>query len=142
MSEHLGVKGYVNYYHNAFNEKGEFCFCRHCKKSTDRALIELHQGIASDWIKVICARCNKTIFTSELEKRRFTKDNKKCFICKKKVASEDCSCVSYSSKPKSKVKYLCSNKCYKIWDKQSNLTCSDKPNSATNQKRFVGKEGR
>ncbi len=76
MSEHMSINGEVNYQHLPYDEEGAFTYCKHCKHTCERATVELHQGIASNWICLRCSRCKKSIWTGEI-KRKQTKDDKK-----------------------------------------------------------------
>ncbi len=111
MSEHMSINGEVNYWHLPSDEKGAFTFCNNCKKTYDRVIVEFHNGIVNDWMVLICSKCKKAIWTSELERKQ-TKDNKKCAICKKPTNWIDCEAHGGSFGNK-KHNYWCSKKCYK-----------------------------
>ncbi len=107
----MSINGKVNYLHLPYDEEGAFTFCNHCKKTCERVTIELHQGFLEDWINLICSRCKKSIWTSELDRKR-TKDNKKCFNCKKPTNNMDCDCSVCGGKLGKRIRYYCSEKCY------------------------------
>jgi len=54
MSEHLSITGPCDFFHMPMDEEGGFAFCHHCKKVKKALVIELHQGICSDYIQCIC----------------------------------------------------------------------------------------
>jgi len=110
MSEHMSINGVVNYWHLPYDEEGAFTYCNHCKKTCDRVTVEFHEGWMDNWINLRCAKCKKSIWTSKL-KRKQTKDDKKCQICKKPTNWIDCEIHggSFSNK---RHNYWCSRKCY------------------------------
>ena len=103
MSEHLSIKGKVNYWHLPYDEEGAFSYCHHCKRTCDNAEISLHNGIVNDWIQLSCGHCKKTIWVSQLcadkdhcsEKcREMIKDNEKCIICECPTNTYDMDCYT------------------------------------------------
>lgn len=66
MSEHLGVKGKVDYYHLPMGDEYGITYCLRCKDSCEEAIFEIHQGIEGYWLKFICGHCKKTIWTAGL----------------------------------------------------------------------------
>ena len=134
MSEHLGVKGKVEYYHDSFGDKDEITYCQRCKDTCEKATFEIHQGILGYWLKFVCGHCKKTIWVAGLIDRsdfegygdtkfsandfmkrlegkliRKISDDAICAICGKKTNYYDASCVSLSDKKNS---YYCSKACY------------------------------
>lgn len=125
MSEHIGVKGKVEFYHLPYREYDGFTACKNrecCEKGdfTDKLIIEFHEGFLTDWMQVICGRCKKTIWVANLNgRRKQVKNNKKCEFCKKPTNQYDCfyygSCGIYK---KGKTYYICSKKCDKEINKE------------------------
>lgn len=105
-----------------------FSFCRRCNRTKRKLRIEFHEGIVSDWIKVICPSCDKTIWVAELtsdeedmqkgfkrlrdEGRVLIKDNAKCAVCKKPTNYYDCAIYRLDDK------YFCSERCEREYDKR------------------------
>ncbi len=114
MSEHMSIKGSVDYWHLPYDEQGGLTYCNHCKETCDKVSIELHNGIASDWMNVVCGKCNKSIWTAKVKTRQ-TKNDKKCAICKKPTNWIDSSVSGGTGK---KMEYWCSPKCYKKHEKE------------------------
>lgn len=119
MSEHLGIKGNIEYYHLPYGEKGSFSYCHHCKRTCDKALVEFHQGWVNDWIKFVCGHCKKTIWVSQLcseedfsaeERRKMVEDNLKCIVCLKPTNSYDMDC--YTIDDNEEIVGLCSECSY------------------------------
>jgi hypothetical protein len=121
MSEHISISGAVDFYHLPYRESDGFTACQYCLKKdkfSDRLRVEFHEGFGSDWMKVVCTRCKKTIWVANLEgRRKMIKDNKKCEICKKPTNHYDCYCTCFSGLYKKKKIYLCSKKCSNSFDK-------------------------
>jgi len=112
MSEHMKIKGKVDYWHLPYDEEGAFTFCNHCEETCDKVSVEFHQGWMEDWMNVNCGKCKKSIWTSKL-KRKMTKDDKKCHICGKPTNWVDCSCKSFRV-GEGRDFYTCSERCYNI----------------------------
>lgn len=127
MSEHTYIKGNCDYVHMPYREINGFTYCKHCKQFVDKIEIQFHEGWLSDWMQVVCCKCNKTIWTMEFgdenkdaEKpgiKIYTKDDKKCCICGKPTNHYDCRYSSFGGRNKKKTVYICSNKCAKIDEK-------------------------
>ena len=117
MSEHLGIKGRIRYYHMAYDDPYSITWCPHCKESTSKAEICLHEGFDGHWVQFICTQCDKTIWTAKLGKRKLEKLNRKCYICKKPTSYYNCYTYTYELKENSRGKYLCSKKCYNKFEK-------------------------
>ena len=145
MSEHMSITGECEFDHMPSDWEGGFAFCHHCKKVKNKLKIELHQGIAHDYIQCICPSCKKTIWVAELtnsyneidekdavgfevsnklpkkwksigDGRVIIKDNKICHVCKKPTNHYDCVMIQYNPKCK-RGKYFCSNKCCNKFEK-------------------------
>lgn len=114
MSEHLEVFGKVTHFHSA---QEVFAYCRKCKKENTKLRVQFHQSFGDSYIKVICSKCNKTIFVSELEHFKYITLDRKCYICKKPTSHYDCTACIYSCKSKKTI-YVCSGKCYAEFDRQ------------------------
>ena len=117
MSEHISINGKCNYLHSPYNEEGAFTYCKNCKETCSKVIVELHEGWFDDWICLRCSKCKKSIWTSKL-KRKITTDNKKCYICNNPTNWIDCFCSQVTLEPHSKTKYFCSNKCDKKFEKR------------------------
>lgn len=120
MSEHMGITGDIEFYHLAYEKKGSFSYCHHCKRPKTKLTIELHEGIVSDWILVRCPDCKKAIWGADLTSgdeshkkssgRRYIIDEKKrCIICGKVTNRWDC--YSYSFTKSGRVRCYCSKRC-------------------------------
>lgn len=137
MSEHFSIEGNCEFEHLPYDWEGGMAYCNRCKKVKNKLRIELHEGIISDWIKVVCLSCNKAIWTAELKSgycskkhkhteeceilpkkwkavrddgRILIRDDEKCAVCGKPTNDYDSVCVGYC---KGKIKYYCSDKCEK-----------------------------
>jgi len=113
MSEHMEISSKIDYWHLPSGEEWGFTYCKHCKETCEKASVEFHQGM-DDWINLRCGKCKKSIWTA-IVKRKQTKDNKKCAICKKPTNWIDCE--SYGGGLSNKTEYWCSKKCYKKQNK-------------------------
>ena len=111
MSEHMFIKGEVDYYHLPLDELGGLTWCQFCKKTMKVAEIGLHNGIANDWIEMRCPKCKKSVWVAELCDMKVLKLDKKCNECGKKTGDHNCYSMSYSMNKGSKVQYHCSKKC-------------------------------
>ena len=120
MSEHITIKGNIEFDHLPEGEEGSFTFCNRCKKTKRKCIIHIHQGICSEWMEFVCPRCKKTIWVTEFDKREAVKDDKKCSVCKKPTNHYDCvsHSISWNKKRKKHEDYFCSEKCEKIWEKK------------------------
>lgn len=113
MSEHMSIKGVVDFWHLPYDWKGckGLVYCERCKKVSDNVKIKLDEGF---YVSVICGFCNKTIWTGQVLNPRFVIDDLKCSVCKKKT--NDCDCAMISScfvKDKLINMIACSGKCAK-----------------------------
>ena len=106
----MSINGAVDYWHLPYDEEGAFTYCKHCKKTCDRVTIEFNEGWIEDWMNLKCPKCNKSIWTSKL-KRKQTKDNKNCAICKKPTNWIDC--IVSGGRLSEGTNYWCSTKCHK-----------------------------
>ena len=137
MSEHMSIKGKVDYWHIPYREEG-FTWCRRCKQFCSNLEVCFHEGWLGDWMEVNCGKCKKAIWAcgfknlpdkfskwkddkKNLDKDRnedieldgvklFIRDNKKCAICKKPTNRFDCSACGGNIRHK-KTSYWCSRKC-------------------------------
>lgn len=137
MSEHMAIKGKIEFQHLPYDWEGGFAYCNRCKDVCEKAIIELHQGATADWIQFICSKCNKTIWIASLYDEKgeeaskvLIKDDKKCCICGKPTNHYDCvmNCMG-TNNPKlfdrkfiygKDTVYVCSKKCLKKFDKIKN----------------------
>lgn len=129
MSEHFCIEGHCEFWHLPEDEPWGMAFCNRCKKIKSRLIVEFHQGISNDWIKVKCFRCKKTMWVAELTtpeedgfgggRRIVMKDDRKCFICKKPTNQWDCYCLSFVGK-NNRMRVICSDKCNKKYVKYLN----------------------
>lgn len=110
MSEHMEINGKVKYIHLPYGDKMGITFCRRCKKTCDSVTIGFHEGIMGYWIKTVCGKCKKTIWTSTLENIGFVKDDRKCFVCKKPTNYHDTYLTTVNSRS---TRYFCSKECSK-----------------------------
>ena len=135
MSEHLSIKGKIEYLHSAYDEEGAFTFCHHCKKTLKTAIVELHEGIAKDSIVMKCPKCKKSIWFASLTNSKKTLEkgfkndsvdkggrtlifnNHKCNICKKPTNRFDG--YAHTFNEKNKMVCYCSEKC---WKKKKDLS--------------------
>lgn len=121
MSEHIGVKGKIEYHHFSslfFPNQYNMSYCHFCKDAMNKVEICLHEGIECDWIEFKCLRCKKTVWIAELKGKddeRFERQklDKKCFICKKPCGYHNCQCTVWRPGKKREI-YLCSKKCNKV----------------------------
>jgi hypothetical protein len=154
MSEHMSIKGKVNYWHLPYRERG-FSYCKHCKDFCDQLEVSFNEGWFSDWMQVNCGRCKKAIWVCnfvndpridnlyskqqrdklikkckknphELDGMRiFIKDNKKCAVCKKPTNHYDCFSSGGLVK-NTKYEYWCSRKCDCIQTKRDVISLKKK----------------
>lgn len=121
MSEHCSIKGFVDFWHLPYREKNGFTACQHCLKNdcfSDKLQVEFHEGWLNDWMKVVCARCKKTIWVANLQgRRKMIKDNLKCHTCGKPTNHYDS--VISGGLVFDKSHHWCSKKCYRGYDKES-----------------------
>jgi len=149
MSEHTSITGKVDYWHIPYREKGfSYCKkckkyvsnliidfhegwfndwmcvrCGKCKKAIWVCSFKMdpRQDCLTPKEELIrLKKMKKEDLDFELEGvRRFIKDDKKCFICKKPTNHYDCHCLMYGGMIKPRMdKYFCSKKCNDIYDKE------------------------
>jgi len=140
MSEHMSINGEVNYHHLPYDEEGAFTYCNHCKQTCDRATIELHQGFMDDWICLRCPKCKNSIWESKL-KRKQTKDNKKCEVCKKPTNWIDCYSHGWATYyKKGKERFICSKKCADKMEKIDDKLIQESKDAKTRNSESEGKK--
>jgi hypothetical protein len=110
VSEHMEIRGKVNYIHMPYGDKMGLTFCRRCKETCDSVTIGLHEGITGYWIKVTCGKCKKTMWTAGLADMAFIKDDRKCAACKKPTNYHDSCLVTMNGRNS---RYYCSKGCSK-----------------------------
>jgi hypothetical protein len=148
MSEHMTVKGKIDFHHLPMDEEGSFSYCHHCNKSLGTLWIELHQGIVHDWTLARCPLCKKAIWTAELTTdeedypksggyRHTIKEKRKCVMCGKATNEFDCS--SYSFGKRNKIMCYCTERCYNAsWKKKKQDTSKAKTKQRTQKTSATG----
>ena len=126
MSEHISVKGKIEYLHWATlltDEFHRFTGCRKCgTQANKKMIIELHEGCACVWLRAVCGECGKTIWTARLDdlssdddyqkgsdiNLRYDKTDKICCVCGGPTSYRDAVCVSFNG---DREYYYCSDEC-------------------------------